>query len=137
MQTFLPYRDFAENSRCLDSKRLGKQRVEVLQILNALTDPSKKGWKNHPCTRMWRGHEGALIRYGVAICEEWTRRGFRDTVREKLLARMPPLDTGDPAWLGDERLHASHRATLLRKAPDHYRGFGWDEPECDELFWPL
>jgi hypothetical protein len=36
MQTFLPYPDFAKSAAVLDNKRLGKQRVECLQILTAL-----------------------------------------------------------------------------------------------------
>jgi hypothetical protein len=36
MQTFLPYPDFRESARVLDNKRLGKQRVECLQILQTL-----------------------------------------------------------------------------------------------------
>ena len=33
MQTFLPFADFAETAAVLDHRRLGKQRIEVLQIL--------------------------------------------------------------------------------------------------------
>jgi Pyrimidine dimer DNA glycosylase len=33
MQTFTPYSDFEESLRALDLKRLGKQRVEVIQIV--------------------------------------------------------------------------------------------------------
>lgn len=36
MQTFLPYPDFAESAYALDSQRLGNQRVENYQILQAL-----------------------------------------------------------------------------------------------------
>lgn len=32
MQTFLPYADFEKTAKCLDYKRLGKQRVEAWQI---------------------------------------------------------------------------------------------------------
>lgn len=53
MQTFLPYKSFAESAACLDNKRLGKQRVEVLQILKALHNPSY-GWQNHPAVKMCR-----------------------------------------------------------------------------------
>ena len=53
MQTFLPYKDFTKSAKALDNKRLGKQRVEVKQILNAL-DGKSKGWTNHPATNMWR-----------------------------------------------------------------------------------
>jgi len=35
MQTFLPYPDFLQSLQSLDNKRLGKQRVETFQILNA------------------------------------------------------------------------------------------------------
>lgn len=47
MQTFLPFPSFIESARVLDNKRLCKQRVECLQILKALHDPSY-GWQNHP-----------------------------------------------------------------------------------------
>lgn len=136
MQTFLPYPDFAASARCLDDKRLGKQRVEVLQILNALTNPSAKGWKNHPCTRMWRGHEAILAEYGRAVCLEWRARGFRDTVLEKLAAF--DLEAAEaPAWLGREDVHASHRANLLRKDLDHYGRFGWTEEHDLPMVWPV
>lgn len=135
MQTFLPYPDFADSARALDNRRLGKQRVETLQILNVLQNPEAKGWRNHPAVKMWRGHEEALIRYGVTICDEWLRRGFKDTVREKLLAKGSP-EGPVPQWIGDERLHSSHRASLLRKDPDHYQSFGWMD-DVPETFWPV
>src|SRR5687768_5243480 len=56
VQTFLPYPDFERSARALDPRRLGKQRVEVLQICNALHRETG-GWINHPVTRMWRGFE--------------------------------------------------------------------------------
>jgi len=52
MQTFLPYQNYSRCAEVLDNKRLGKQRVECLQILNALLDASK-GWKQHPAVKMW------------------------------------------------------------------------------------
>ena len=42
MQTFLPYKNFYECAKVLDQKRLGKQRVEVLQLLNSI-NASKEG----------------------------------------------------------------------------------------------
>ena len=47
MQTFLPYASFIKSAQCLDDKRLGKQRVECLQILKAIKDVNY-GWRNHP-----------------------------------------------------------------------------------------
>ena len=37
MQTFLPYPAFDLSAQVLDRQRLGKQRVETLQVLKALT----------------------------------------------------------------------------------------------------
>ena len=41
MQTFLPYASFEESAKVLDRQRLGKQRVECLQIFNALAGDKK------------------------------------------------------------------------------------------------
>jgi len=137
LQTFLPYPDFARSAACLDNKRLGKQRVECLQILKALSDPTYS-WQNHPAVRMWRGSEHALRVYGQEICNEWTKRGFQDTCSDKLFA----LDTANwlaatPKWLGDDAFHASHRSNLLRKLPSHYKQFGWTEPDNLSYIWPV
>ena len=69
VNTFLPSPIFAESARMLDYRRLGKQRVECMQILNVLEKlkswdgVEKIGWRNHPATRMWLGHEPALKQY--------------------------------------------------------------------------
>ena len=47
MQTFLPYPDFAASAAALDTRRLGKQRVEALQVLRALTRVTY-GWVGVP-----------------------------------------------------------------------------------------
>jgi lipopolysaccharide biosynthesis regulator YciM len=49
----MPYPSFVESAKCLDNKRLGKQRVEVLQILQALKS------KNYRCTEC--GYEADFI----------------------------------------------------------------------------
>jgi len=136
MQTFLPYPDFAASARVLDNRRLGKQRVETLQILNALTNPSY-GWQNHPAVKMWRDHEPLLTLYGLEICREWIARGFNDTCLEKI-QRFASADliTSQPAWLGLDEFHASHRSNLLRKEPDHYRQFGWTDGPDLPYVWP-
>ena len=39
VRTFLPYADFERSCRALDPRRLGKQRVEVIQVAEPLTVP--------------------------------------------------------------------------------------------------
>lgn len=135
MQTFVPHTSFAECARVLDRQRLGKQRVEVLQLLRALTGETK-GWANHPAALMWRGHEFALAAYGLVVCAEWTWRGYRDTTAEKIRtiqARLPMC--GLPHWWNGP-IHASHRGALLAKAPEHYAQFGWSEQPGIDYVWP-
>ena len=74
MQTFLPSPDFAASAAALDPRRLGKQRVEALQILRALTQGGS-AWRNHPAVLMWKGYEEALVAYGVAVCQAWCALG--------------------------------------------------------------
>lgn len=133
MQTFLPYPDYEQSAKCLDNKRLGKQRIETLQIVRACLY-EYKAWTNHPITRMWRDHEGSLATYGLIICEEWRRRGFKDTVRFDLDSYLN-YPTTSPSWLGDERVHRSHRSNLIRKDPLFYTN--WDEPNDLPYFWPI
>ena len=141
MQTFLPYPDFAESARVLDYRRLGNQRVEVLQLLKALI--SGGAWSNHPAAKMWNGYEQALVHYGFAIINEWVGRGYRDTCHDKICYTVWDLsDDWDPdtilypPWLGNEEFHAAHRSNLLRKDPSHYGQFGWTEPDDLPYIWP-
>lgn len=148
MQTFLPDPDFERTAELLDDRRLGKQRVEVLQVMRALTRPGH-GWRHHPAVKMWRGHEEALAAYGDAICREWVRRGHADTCAAKILDDARQADVGRvrsqqelaragslPAWLGDDELHRSHRSNLVRKEPNHYRPLFPDVPDDLPYVWP-
>ena len=139
MQTFLPYASFAASAAVLDRQRLGKQRVENLQIMKALT--TGEGWINHPATKMWRGYEEMLFEYQYAVCHEWTdNRGYKDTCLGKTLELIRPhieLIWRVPPWLGNEDFHAAHRSNLLRKNPEWYGQFGWTEPDDLEYVWPV
>lgn len=137
MQTFLPYADFTESARALDYRRLGKQRVEAKQILNALAGLSK-GWTNHPATRMWRGHEYYLALYGFIVCREWIARGYNDSLTPwffRLLSELP--DTPPPPWLDNADLHLSHQSNLIRKDPEFYAPLFPGVPSDLPYVWPV
>lgn len=137
MQTFLPYPDFVDSAVVLDYKRLGKQRVETKQILQANLGISS-GWYNHPATRMWRGYEMALAQYGVAICAEWRSRGYKDTLLtwfRDITLTLPDLVL--PPWLGHEEFHERHRSQLLEKDPDWYGQYDWTEQPGMSYVWPV
>lgn len=155
MQTFLPLPSFQDSAASLDNRRLGKQRVETKQILIALGVPvgehdgnPQSSWRNHPAVRMWRGFERSLVHYGIAVCQEWRRRGFKDVLLDQFEKASvdvvgmfhdisPSSICGVPDWLGREEVHASHRSNLLRKLPEHYSQFGWPEPDCLPYVWPV
>ena len=130
MQTFLPYDDFTASIKCLDDKRLGKQRVEAMQILKAKFVPNY-GWTNHPCTKMWWDYPEALGLYMNICIDEWIARGFNNTMNHAEL----PAEINFPHWLGDERIHISHQSNLLRKDPVFYGKNGWNVSDSIPYFW--
>lgn len=137
MQTFLPYEDFMKSARALDNKRLGKQRVEGMQILNTLE--TNNGWRHHPIVKMWDGHEAWLVLYTTMVCHEWKQRGFQDTVLNKILDKYGQFvlekPKPKPHWLGNKELHSSHRANLLRKDPEWYEQFSWRDDPTKPYYW--
>lgn len=151
MQTFLPYADFGKAASCLDRSRLGKQRVECLEILVTISG-KKPDWmsdkwfarcmqhENHPAVKMWRGFEAQLCLYAAATCLEWIRRGFKDTCSAKIseiqVANNWFRYTVQPIWLGEETFHASHRSNLLRKNQNFYARYRWSEPPTLSYVWP-
>lgn len=130
MQTFLPYEDFAASAAVLDYRRLGKQRVETFQLLNAIRGVDKfgepkqhKGWVNHPAAVMWRQYVPALALYGLAMTAEWIARGYNDTMYDRLENILTETSNGEvelPYWLGREEFHISHQSNLLRKDHEFY-----------------
>ncbi|MBO0676100.1 MSMEG_6728 family protein [Mycolicibacterium sp. S2-37] len=149
MQTFLPYPDFDDSAAVLDLRRLGKQRVETIQVLRALTVPGY-GWRHHPAAAMWAGYEEALVRYGLQICDQWCRNDRADTCATTLVTDLAATvgisavrtqevlaaDSDLPPWLGDDDVHRSHRSALVRKDPDHYRRFFGDVADDLPYVWP-
>ena len=149
MQTFLPYKSFLQSAKVLDYKRLGKQRVEALQILMALLkvdkdlNPADKEshWLNHPAVKMWKGYEPALSFYLLIMCEEWLRRGFNSEMHHKVrklwVDKFASLDFVEPEWLTEDFCRA-HQSNLMRKDAKYYGvHFGEDMPDNLEYIWPV
>lgn len=99
----------------LDAKRLGKQRVEAYQIINALGN-SSTGWKNHPITQMWKDNIEGLKFYFNCSVDEWVKRGYKNTMNKFDNVSEDSL----PWWFFNEQLQKTHKASLLRKDPVFY-----------------
>jgi hypothetical protein len=149
VQTFLPYADFERSARVLDAKRLGKQRVECIQVVRGLTVPTY-GWRHHPAVKMWRGYEEALGRYSFTCCEVWVEQGFGDTCAATIGADLAGNGVSTvrsqdelaaagalPPWLGDEDFHRSHQSALVRKDPDFYGPRFPEVPGDLPYVWPV
>lgn len=145
MQTFLPYPDFDRSASVLDRARLGKQRVETMQLMNAMLQGylgnSSRGWMNHPAKRMWDGYAWALLQYQIAVINEWVHvRGYRDTCMQKtfdIYHKLPPelqREGEYPEWLGNDEFHQSHKSKLMFKKPDFYN---FNVPNNLEYVWPV
>ena len=133
MQTFLPYSDFKQTAKCLDYRRLGKQRVEANQILNIILGKNKSNaWVNHPAIKMWKNYSLSLIEYRNTIIQEWINRGYNNNmlilpINEKIIY---------PYWLGNQKFHSSHKSNLLRKDYNYYSQFNWNESNDLPYIWP-
>jgi hypothetical protein len=127
--------------RCLDVRRLGKQRQESKQIIDVLEklenladDPPPKygtwsdkkkwrdqalqkspktvGWARHPAVLMWVGYRDSLIDYYNCSLEEFAFRGYQNKILKVIPLEYVPEQ---PFWTYDPRVHQNHRASLLSK----------------------
>lgn len=140
MMTFIITGDFVLNAQLLDDQRLGKQRVEARQILDAIqkgtvpVNGKMPGWVNHPIVHAWRPFVEALKYYTNCIILEWIRRGGDNNLP---LFEIPHIIL-IPWWSQWDRLHHSHRAMLMRKNPFYYQDKFVVEPDyytCGYI-WP-
>lgn len=156
MQTFLPYPDFKKSAQVLDRQRLGKQRVEAKQVLQAILNVDKFGMKgntgqsftNHPILEMWQANPEVLLTYTWHMCKEWKARGYQDSIMTWLFSVAGRLDLPMmpypvlierdlmPWWFRHRKLHELHRANLMMKNRGWYStrpaelGYQpWDIPE--------
>lgn len=156
MQTFLPLPSLSKSAKALDWKRLGKQRVECLQILRILHSRDSGGYVNHPAVLMWKGYEEALAAYYNCCIREWISRGYNNNLIRWYIE--PGTELQYPKWFGG-KIHSNHRLALMYKAQlkayhtgkhdeiDWYDQFNWqEEPDHSEImigdkfahyYWPV
>jgi len=148
MQTFVPFANFKRSAAALDNSRLNKQLLEGRQIYQILAENrTRGGWVNHPAVKMWRNYDNALYSYLDAIRQECDYRGISTEKNWVAINQMYDRNwyRGDnivlPPWLGDVRVHQSHKGNLYRKNSEFYFQFSkvteW-ETCCDKCnyFWP-
>lgn len=127
-----------QNARNLDRQRLGKQRIEAIQVLRTLLGLSSQGWANHPIMKLWRGYEPYLLKvYLRAILDEWKRRGYKNTKCDVYFRQLEEAVRGKPVkppWITDAFIQ-SHQSNLVRKHPDHYKDLFPGVPDDLPYIW--
>ena len=138
MQVFLPYPDFKKSLESLDDKRLGKQRVEIYQLIAGLEGrPTKTGKPyhirrvNHPISKMFRDNLPALKQYLNDSIDVWVARGKNNTMQKEVINEEIVM----PKWFGNDAFHKSHRANLLRKDANYYGAHGWNDDPSLPYRW--
>lgn len=142
MQTFLPFPDLKESAQALDMRRLGKQIEECSQITSSLLEITD-GWRNHPVTQMWRGHELQLVEFGLQCCEEWEARGYNPRKTKARLEWLLDCAAEDanmtkPVWFGVTGVHLEYQGLLIWKDPTYYapKFLGAEPVRPDEFRYP-
>lgn len=148
---FIIVPDIYLTAQILDQQRLGKQRVEAYQIINALeeydsTGVITNGWKDHPALKSWIGYTNHLKVYFNIIVREWIRRGFQNNMQLYPIDETPynivpcgfengciTYDASKfniysfPFWVSFYPFYMSHQASLCRKNPKYYKFMLRDE----------
>lgn len=157
---FVPLPDLRESARSLCRKAL-TLTYRTLARMDALEEAFDAGWENPGWSNhgspsywwaMWREYPAARAVYtqeilkALVVMDSQSRHHPRraelreiSAVVEKQLSpgfKYTPAVSrqwaGQIEWLGDERLHASHRKYLQYQWPAWYRQYGWDDPPTKE-----
>lgn len=126
MQTFLPFSDFAQTAKCLDTRRLGKQIVEARQIYDIMFRPEVSkatvAQQHHPIVNIWRHWVElpleTLSGYIHILNAEWRDRTSNNhesavavSAAGSIFKLLIPLPYA---------FHFAHRCSLLAKDFEHY-----------------
>lgn len=160
MNTLLPYPEYDLSAFCLDRARLGKQRLECLQMCRVIErgpysceacrtrhsgfcercacggKVKRTPYWAHPAVQMWIGCVPALAQFGLECCREWKARGYNDTMTEPLSGFRGTGALEYPWWHGDYHLHLSWQSRLIQKDPVYYRRLFGDVPGNIPQVWP-
>lgn len=114
MQVFMPYISALQSTRCLDWKRLGKQRIEIKYMLEMMY--GMWPYRSHPVVEMWEDYPVFLAYVYKFTVIEWVARGYKNTLPHELA--FVDGCCIEPPWLKDYTYQ--YRGLLLHKDYDYY-----------------
>ena len=131
MNTLLPFPSF-NSIGLLSNADLGVQIYEAAELVHLFQD-CPAGWHKNPAVLQWYGYLEALKDYYNNCILHWANRGFNQD--RKRLETDLRYSTKLPPWVGDPRIHAFHRATLLKRNPNFYSRYAWkDRLDIAEIY---
>lgn len=134
-------------AKLLDYRRLGKQRVEAMQIIDAInsleSNDEKVAWKNHPAVKMWmhsdtkiqKQYLNALKYYLNCMIDEWVNRGYKNEMKHKKVIEPVIM----PWWFTNKYIQLTHKCSLMRKDEKYYSFLETDETKENIKYgyiWP-
>lgn len=153
MQTWITDYSLTKSAQNLDTKRLAAQIYESIHILASLLNINdklvtpKQSVSKHPVARLWLSYETNLFVYILVHQHEWQNRfNFKPGINYKNIKLLESkiyakhilmretihafsADLWLPYWVSGELIN-SHKASLIRKKPGHYRKL-W--PDANEM----
>lgn len=139
MMIWLPFENFEECARSMDSRTLTIQRFDAWRLLHMLQHGVPAGMGQNATLRMWRDYPTWVAAYGMAICLEWEKTSDRPSELTQLFRDyLDVIDVTEdyPRWLGDSMLHMSHRSNMIKLDPDRYMKLWPGVIEGMPLMWP-
>jgi hypothetical protein len=148
MQTLLPYADYEEAASCLRDAELRSQISHAIIIVDSLHEiEGSEAWLQHPAIPMWRGYEAQLCNYGLAMCDEAKKRGWKISGSEERLewhlgnvTTVDDFEMQTPPWATDPNRMSlvirTHRSFLMSKDRRFYAKYRWNVPPGLPLYWP-
>lgn len=146
MQTYVPLPNLVESATILSDTDLAEQLDAVLtalDLLHQVEGDAPVTWD--PEVKMWAGYEVHLATYGLNLLEEAASRKIQfphhEVKSDRVEWHLECATSGDfgmeyPKWMGDDRLHDSHKAALIRKNPHFYRRRFASIDKSLPMFWP-
>lgn len=139
---FLPYSDFTRSTLALDPIILRDQADSILSVLDHLHNDADESYVNLTLIQLWRGYEPQLCQLGLLTTEALLAQGCNcdPEYLDKFKWHLSNATSGEytldkPSWIGDERVHRSHRSVLRRIDHDFYSK-RFPEEGVLPLFWP-
>lgn len=116
----LPHPHLAASARTFDNGELLRQ----VDLARAALIELNAGKHYKARTLMWLGYRLGLTDYLNRLIIEAMARGYATSPYVEIPKNME-RHIRLPPWFGDERVHISHQALLLRKNPSFYGRYNW------------